>query len=293
MVTLSDQPVYLLAGTEQFLKEETLSEIKSTFLDKESCDFNFNLFYAGSASAEKILECAWTTPFLGRKRLVLVYQVEDFSASEKQLILSYVRRPSRHTLLVLETHQTNLRQDFFNEICQYARVIFSMPLKDNQLFSWIKAQVKAKGKTIEEKAQQVLVDNLGNNLKLLSNSLDNLILYIGESKTIRAGDVESLVGRDLNTSAFELFDAIIVRNKTRALQILDALVKEGINSAQILGALAHKIISERKRIGPSLFEGFLQNLQRTDTDIKTGRKSQNLALELLVAQLLNINSGLD
>lgn len=288
MVTLLDQPVYLLAGTEQFLKEETLAKIKSTFLDKESCDFNFNLFYAGSTSAEKILECAWTTPFLGRKRLVLVYQVEDFSVSDKELILSYVRAPHRHTLLLLETHQTNLRQNFFNEICQYARVIFCMPLKDDQLFGWIKAQAKAKGKMIEEKAKSALVNNLGKNLKLLSNSLDNLILYIGEKKTIEVSDVERLVGQDLTTTAFELFDAITVRNKSKALQILDSLFKEGINSAQILGALAHKIISERTRIGSSLFERFLQDLQRTDSDIKTGRQSQRIALELLLVRLLQL-----
>ena len=288
MVTLLDQPVYLLAGTEQFLKEETLAKIKSTFLDKESCDFNFNVFYAGTHAGEKILECARTTPFLGRKRLVLVYQVEDFSTSDKELILSYVRTPHRHTLLLLETQQTNLRQNFFNEICQYARVILCMPFKDNQLFGWIKTQAKAKGKTIEEKAQAVLVNNLGNNLKLLSNSLDNLILYIGEKKTIRAGDVERLVGRDLTTTAFELFDAIAIRNKSKALQVLDSLFKEGINSAQILGALAHKIISERTKINPSLFERFLQNLQRADSDIKTGRQSQRIALELLMVRLLQL-----
>lgn len=143
---------------------------------------------------------------------------------------------------------------------------------------------------IEDKAQSILVNNLGNNLKLLSNSLDNLILYIGAKKTIEVSDVERLVGRDLTTTAFELFDAITVRNKSKTLQILDSLFKERINSAQILGALAHKIMSERTRISPSLFERFLQNLQQTDSDIKTGRQSQRIALELLMVRLLQLHS---
>ena len=288
MVILKEPPVYLLAGTEQSLKEETLARIKSAFLDKESGDFNFNVFYAGSAPLKQILECASTAPFLGRKRVVLVRRIEDFSAADEKLIISYVRTPSRLTLLVLETSQSNLNQDFFAEICKYARVILCKPLKENQLYGWIKAQVEAKGKKIEQKALQLLIDNLGNNLQALTCSLDNLILYIGERETIVLSDVEKLVGRDVTASAFELFDAVIIRDKEKCFQILDSLWKDGVSFPQILGALTHKFISERGRINSSLLERHLLDLQKTDSDIKAGRQSQRIALELLTARLLGL-----
>ena len=288
MVILKEHPVYLLAGTEQFLKEETLARIKSAFLDKESGDFNFNVFSADSASAEKILECASTAPFLGRKRVVLVRRIEDFSAVDEKFILSYVRTPNRLTLLVLETSQSNLNQDFFAEICKYARVILCKPLKENQLYVWLKAQVEAKGKKIEQKALQLLIDNLGNNLQALTCSLDNLILYIGERETIVLSDVEKLVGRDVTASAFELFDAVIIRDKEKSFQILDSLWKDGVSFPQILGALTHKFISERDRINSSLLERHLLDLQKTDSDIKAGRQNQRIALELLTARLLGL-----
>ena len=288
MVILKEVPVYLVAGTEQFLKEEALTRIKSAFLDKESADFNFNAFYAGSASAQKILECACTTPFLGQKRVVLVRQIEDFSAADKRLILSYIRAPLRQTLLILETSENNLNQNFFGEICQYAQVIFCKPLRDNQLFGWIEASVEAKGKKIELKAVQLLINNLSNNLQLLASSLDNIVLYIGQRETIQVNDVEKLVGRDITTSAFELFDAVIVRNKEKSFQILDSLLKDGINSSQILGALGHKIISDRSRMDSTVFERSLLDLQKADSDIKTGRKSPRFALELLMAKLLGL-----
>lgn len=288
MVILKEPPVYLLAGTEQFLKEETLARIKSAFLDKESGDFNFNVFYAGSCALRQILECASTAPFLGRKRVVLVRRIEDFSAVDEKFILSYVRTPNRLTLLVLETSQSNLNQDFFAEICKYARVILCKPLKENQLYGWIKAQVEAKGKKIEQKALQLLIDNLGNNLQALTCSLDNLILYIGERETIVLSDVEKLVGRDVTASAFELFDAVIIRDKEKSFQILDSLWKDGVSFPQILGALTHKFISERDRINSSLLERHLLDLQKTDSDIKAGRQNQRIALELLTARLLGL-----
>lgn len=288
MVNLLDQPVILLAGTEQFLKEEALARIKSTFLDKASREFNFNVFYATTGSAREVLECATTAPFLGRKRVVLVRQVEDFSASDKKLILSYVKAPYKSTLLLLETSEGNLYQNSLNEIRKYARVIFCRPLEGERLFAWIKKQAQARGKSIEEKAKNLLVDNLGSDLGLLSRTLDNLVLYIGQTQTIGLSDVEKLVGPDFSTSAFELFDAVTLRNKEKAFQILESLLKEGINSSQILGALTHKIISERDRLNSSEFERLLQQLQETDSDIKRGKKEQRLALELLTTRLLGL-----
>ncbi|MBL7084888.1 MAG: DNA polymerase III subunit delta [Candidatus Omnitrophica bacterium] len=288
MVILRDPSVYLLSGSEQFLKEEALARIKSTFLDEKSGEFNFNFFYAGATSAERILECATTSPFLGRKRIVLVRQTEEFSASDRKPILSYVKAPYKSTCLILETSEANLNQSFFAEIYRYARVISCNPLKDKQVLSWIEAQVAACGKKIEPKARQLLVENLGNNLDLLSNSLKNLTLYIGNRAKIEVGDVEKLVGPDLAAGVFELFDAAIAGEKTQVFQILERLLKDGVNSSQILGALTHQVVSQRNRLSSSRFEKVLEQLQKADTDIKTGRQTQRIALELLMTRLLDL-----
>lgn len=283
----NDPSVYLLAGTEQFLKEEKLAKIKSSYLLPQSADFNFNVFYAASASAQQILECALTAPFLSRKRIVLVRQLQALSGASEKPILSYVKNPSRQTILILETSEADLQQNFFAEIAKSAEVIFYKPLQGAQLFAWLNTRVEKRGKKIEPKAAKLLVENLGNNLWFLDSSLDNLALYIAEKKTIEHHHVEQLVGRDVTRSAFELFNAVIIRDQDKSLQVLDSLLKDGINSAQILGALAHKIISERTQLNSRLRQQYLLDLQTTDADIKTGRQSQRIALELLVARLVN------
>ena len=129
---------------------------------------------------------------------------------------------------------------------------------------------------------------MGNDLQLLSNALDNLTLYIGARGTIEASDVEKIVGPDLTTSTFELFDAVCLGGKQKALGILENLFKEGISSSQILGALIYQLLSERNRFKPSQFECILQELQKTDSDIKAGRQDQRIALELLIVRLLGL-----
>lgn len=280
--------VILLTGSEQFLKQEALAKLKSSFLDEESKDFNFNIFYAASTQAKKVLECARTAPFLGKKRFVLVRGPEDFSISDQDLILSYAKSPHRQTLLVLEARQDKSGKGFFDRIAGFSRVISCRPLKENRLFFWIEAQAKSRAKRITKEAVRVLVENLGSNLSLIANALDVLVLYIGEKEAIEAADVARLVGPDLSSSAFELFDCIRRHDKETAFQILDSLLKEGVNSSQILGAFAHKLISEKGRLDASLFEQALLELQKTDRDIKRSRLAPRVALELLLARLLGL-----
>jgi len=288
MVILKERPVYLLAGTEHFLKEDALGKIKSAFLDESSRSFNFNVFYAGSAGVEKILECARTFPVFGSKRVVLVRGFENFSISERQLILSYVKTPQRVTCLVLETRENNLNEKFFAELCKFSQVIFCNPPSGNHLFDWISARAKTEGKKIEKKALQLMVENLGSNLQALALSLEGLILYIGKRETISAADVERLVGPDITAGVFELVYTLRVRDKQKTFQVLDSLLKNGVSAPQILGALGHKIISEKNRMDLLVFERYLLDLQRTDADIKRGRQPQRMALELLMARLLHL-----
>ncbi|MCQ9208835.1 MAG: hypothetical protein NG712_05605, partial [Omnitrophica bacterium] len=99
-----------------------------------------------------------------------------------------------------------------------------------------------------------------------------------------ASDVEKLVGPDLATSSFELFDAVVADNKNKAFSVLDSLFKDGVNSSQILGALAHQLISKGTSFQPTEVEAACGQLQRADADIKTGRHAPRLALELLTTR---------
>ena len=217
-----------------------------------------------------------------------MHQAEEFSSADKKLILSYVKTPQKKTVLILETGQTNLKEDFFRQLCKYAQLIFCKPLPENQIYGWIKRQAKLKGKTIEQRAESILVENLGTDLQLLSAALESLTLYIGKRQTIEVADVEKLVGPDLAASSFELFDAVVAGNKEKAFFTLDSLFKDGVNSSQILGALAHQVISKEGRMNQTQFEHTLAELQKTDADIKTGRQAQRLALELLTTRLFEL-----
>jgi DNA polymerase-3 subunit delta len=290
MVNSKQPPVYLLAGEEHFLKEKQLFKITSSFLEEKTRAFNFHVFYAGASTAGDVLECACNAPFLAKKRVVVVHQVEEFGLKDREAILSYVKSPYPHTVLVLETAETNLKSAFLKELQQGAELVFCRSIQGLALLRWIEDAAGERKKKIEHSAKDLLVRNLGNNLKLISNALENLFLYIGKRTTITSVDVERLVGRDLTASAFELFDAIKACKSDSTLRILDTLLKEGIDAAQILGALSYKVISEKPRVVTSKFIRSIKAIEVTDSDIKRGRCTPRIALELLMTKLLKAHA---
>ena len=286
MVSPKQPPVYLLAGEEHFLKEKYLFKITSSFLEEKTQAFNLHVFYAGASTASDVLECACNAPFLAKKRVVVVHQVQEFGVKDKEAILSYVKSPYPHTVLILETSETNLKSVFLKEAQKGAELVFCKSIQGLALLRWIEDAAGARKKKIEHCAKDLLVRNLGNNLGRISNALENLFLYIGERTTIESTDVEKLVGRDLTASAFELFDAIKACKKDSTLRILDTLLKEGIDAALILGALSYKVLSEKPRVVTSKFIHSIKAIEVTDSDIKRGRYTPRIALELLMAKLL-------
>ncbi|MFH1245666.1 MAG: DNA polymerase III subunit delta, partial [Candidatus Omnitrophota bacterium] len=237
--------------------------------------------------AKQVLECVWAAPFLSSTRVVLVRDAEEFSAEDKEIILTYLKgRLNQHTCLILETVQSNLKQKFLLEVSKYARLVFCVPLKGKQLSDWLRERVKESGKKIVPEAEELLIEHLGADLQLLTSALNNLVLYTGNRELICREDVACLVGADFTANAFELFDAVSAGNAAGALGILDALLKDAVHPAQILGAFAHKIISERPKKNSFSFERRIRYLQLADRDIKLGRQNPRIALELLIARLL-------
>jgi len=72
---------------------------------------------------------------------------------------------------------------------------------------------------------------------MVSNELEKLILYVGEKKHIAVGDVETMVLAAKQRSLYELTDAISLKDRVRALEVLDTLLSTGDGDEVAIGHL--------------------------------------------------------
>jgi len=190
-------------------------------------------------------------------------------------------------------------------------------LRGNNLKAWIKRRVGDGSGNITPEAVNLLAELTGGNLWVMNSEIEKLLLY-AEGRTITHDDVKRLTSYSQEANIFNLVDAIIASQIGTAQGILYRLYREGASATYILAMITRqfRLIAQVKDMTPGLSRSQIQDrlglkssfsldktleqaesysLERikeaynkfleTDLAIKTGKYNDELALELLVADL--------
>jgi len=82
-----------------------------------------------------------------------------------------------------------------------------------------------------------LVENVGTELYALHTEIEKLKTYVGDTRPIELGDIDVLILRSEQFGPFELDDAIIARDFKKAVQVLGAMLDEGVEPLIILSRI--------------------------------------------------------
>jgi DNA polymerase-3 subunit delta len=119
----------------------------------------------------------------------------------------------------------------------YCAIIELSRVEESEAVRWIGEYCTTRDVKIDADASRELVDALGGDMMMVSNELEKLILYVGEKKRITLGDVETMVLAAKQRSLYELTDAISSKDRTRALEMLDAILTTGDGDDAAIGHL--------------------------------------------------------
>jgi DNA polymerase III delta subunit len=82
-----------------------------------------------------------------------------------------------------------------------------------------------------------LVDNVGTDLYQLNTEVQKLQTYVGDTRAIEVRDVDVLILRSEQYGPFELDDAILGRDYKRAVQVLGAMLDDGLEPLIVLSRI--------------------------------------------------------
>ncbi len=310
-------PLYLLHGEETFMIDEILLKLKEKILDDKLVDFNLTTFYAADCSVDQIVDAVSTLPMMAPRRLVIVKNIDEFSASELDGLMKLVESPIDSCSLVLLASKVDMRKKFFKLIDAKGISVRFQKVYDNQLPPWIHYICKKFGKTISPEAQALLQDWVGTNLLDLNNEIAKVSQYIGNRKQIEVDDLQAVVCRVRADTVFELVNCIgkrdcassfthlahllesgqneigvlsmIVRH-FRILILCQEGIKEGLSQSQISqragvhGFFVKEYLEQAKRLAPEHIFHVYDVLLDTDRALKSNPLSSHLWLENLVIQ---------
>lgn len=259
--------VYLFIGSERYLKEKAIYDLRSSLLDKSCGELDYKVLHGIDTSADEILSAASTVPFFSSKRLIVVKDFEKLSKEDTLRLASYIKNPNQYTCLVIDSKDDAfLKHD--PSLARYVKVLkFSDPA-DTEASSWISKFVSSRGKDIDEEAIEIIKELKGRDLLNLSQELEKLITYTGSRRKITAPDVENLVGRSAMASAFDIAHAAAEMDTSRAISIVYELVSAGKKPYEIIGLLAWHF----------------RTLLKIKTLLQAGRTEYSIAQELRLSR---------
>jgi DNA polymerase-3 subunit delta len=215
-------PVYLLMGEEPYYIDRVSEYIADNVLTKDEQDFNQTIIYCTRETAVgDIVNCARRYPMMAKYQVVIVKEAQNLLKLDELAI--YAQSPLSTTILVIcyKNGTVDRRKKLVPAIEKVGVVFESKKLKDGMLPQFIMDYLRRKKVSIEEKACQMLADNVGADLNRLVGELDKLALSLAEGEMrITADLVEKNVGISKEFNMWELRDSVMRKDVLKANKIL-------------------------------------------------------------------------
>lgn len=240
--------VLLLIGSDDALKREALTRIRSAALDSSFADFDHETIdlSLGSASEDssdpvtRIWEAAGAAPFASPRRVVSVVSIQKLPKERQDALAALLPRLPPLTLILLladasemeagkpkgKQVETSLRK----AAAKSGHVIICDAPEGADLRARALELLTRAGKTCESGVIESLLaassqqGQNGSDLNSLLHEAAKLIDYVGERTAVTKADAAAILPVGSDENIFRLLDSVGARDLPRAMRELDALI---------------------------------------------------------------------
>jgi DNA polymerase-3 subunit delta len=219
------QPVYVVVGEEHFLRRGFVTALKSCVMQGGVAGLNEDEWSAAEIEPGKVVAVAKTVPMLSSRRYVAVTDVDRWEGKKDKddALDRYLEAPSPTTVLVLCADKLHAKNKWFTAAKKFGGYVACEPLSKKDLGPWLSQCAKARGCSLEPDAITLITEVVGSDLSVLDDLIERLCLFLGGSGTITEDTVGSLIPIIRPSTVWQLIDAIIERNVSRALASLSKI----------------------------------------------------------------------
>ncbi len=309
--------VYVISGDDRYLCFDALKKIE----DKAGIvikDMNSVTLSGESVSAKDIVDSANVYPFGDAYRLVVVKNFTGTSKDEIGVLKSYFEYPLESTILVLFCPE---KPEIYSGMSHITPIDCSK-IDPKTIAAFVKNNLSKNEISSSDEAVEKLILYCGADMARINNELEKLIAYVAETKQLTSSIVEQFVVQDREYQVFELAQFIAKGDGARAIDLVDSfMVKSGavfqvlsplynnyrralyvaINKdktpAEIAAALGVKefavkmLISQVQIFSAKKLKQIVDMIASTERKIKVGEIKENVAIKIIVFNILNLRGN--
>lgn len=307
--------VYLLFGTERYLVLEKEKDIADAFAPPQGMEIMNTSTYKDGVGAQQLKQDCDMLPFMAEKRLVRVVDSGFFTRGKKDetdFLAEYLKDFPPTTVLVFVETDVQKTNSLYKAVKKYGECMEFEPLKARELTSFVKKQ--GKGLIADP---DYFISYVGEDMEKLVGEIAKLTAF-SNGAPVDNSVIDEVCSPALDTYVFNMTAAIGKKDIGTALDIYGNMLRAKEAPTVILGQIARQLklmleCKELERKGKSradiaeilgirefaarrcmeqgrnfklseLLKG-IKACYKCDMDIKTGKISDTLGVELVILGL--------
>ena len=316
-------PAIVLIGSDAYLSDLCRKQIIEACVPEGAREWAVARIRGDAEGWHEALERVQTMPMLAPRQVIIV---EDAQLIEKlgddsrdeiiKALTAYLDSPAPFSVLLIEAAALDGRQKLRKVLAERALLV-ELTIGPESAATLATQMAKELKIDIDRAAASLLAESLNFEPARIHMEIDKLAAYALDRGRITTADVEALVKAARKNTVWQLADMLAVKQRAKALEFLDNLLREGEEPVRLVGALAfryRKLVEARGLprtmngyqaarhlgMGPSDAEAAIRNAHRVakadllaglvaladaDSQLKSSNPNPRAFLEFLIARL--------
>ncbi len=309
--------LYLLYGEEAYLRRQYRDKLKKALVP-EGDTMNCSVYAGKDINANEIVDMAGTMPFFAERRVIIVENSGWFKSGNDQITALVKALPDTTCMIFVEA-ETDKRSKLFKAVTSNGYAALCEMQDEATLKKWVMGLLKKEDKQITPDALNLLLDKTGTNMENIRREVEKLVCYKYYEEGITAADVEELCIVQIQNQIFDMVEAVAQKKQKQALNLYYNLLALKEAPMKILALIARqfhmllqvnemkakgypesdiarqtglnpyflkkKYIPQAARFKQPQLEAALRTCVEAEENVKTGRMSDVLSVELIIVSL--------
>lgn len=309
--------IYLLCGDEAYLRKQYRDNLKNALVSDEDT-MNCTSFAGKDIDVNEVIDLAGTMPFFAPRRVILI-ENSGWIKSSNDKLADFIKNLPDTTYVIFAEEEVDKRNKLYKAIAANGYIASCDVQDETTLKKWIMGLLKKENKLITADALNLLLDRTGTDMENIRREVEKLICYKYEEEGITAEDVEELCTVRIQNKIFDMVEAVADKKQKQALDLYYDLLalkeaplkilaliarqfnlllqvrqmkQKGYDEATIASKtglnpyfLKKKYLPQASRFQIDQLKAAVNACVQADEDVKTGRVSDLLSVELIIVSL--------
>jgi DNA polymerase-3 subunit delta len=234
-------PVHLITGDDESLLLSAVSDVVHHLVGDGDRSLMVDEFDGEEYEVRSVVDAAQTAPFLTESRVVIARGIGRFGVDDIAPLVAYLGDPLPSTELVLVAGGGRVPKALTDGVKAAGGEVVNTvpPMRARERSGWFEEQVIAAGLRLDHQALALLASWLGEDAGRVQGILDTLVSTYGDSRTLKAVDVEPFLGEAGGVPPWDLTDAVDRGDTTKSLLLLHRMMRAGERHPLQVMAILH------------------------------------------------------